>query len=134
MHCTDCLIIMYYVVCFIFKCICTYLFSLSLSRLFSVSVNLLVTKPYINIEYLRCNPSDTTQCYLVNFKFNNSIINTSSEKYELTNTTFPVILRVLNIGPSDAGIYQCTFKCSGIDITSSGVYLPFVCKSMYQTP
>ena len=79
-----------------------------------------------------CNPSDTTNCYLVNFKFNNSIVSTSGGKYQITNTSFPVILRVLNVGPSDAGTYQCKFKCSGVDVSSSAVYLPFACKSMEQ--
>ena len=107
-----------------------YLLVLCLSiSLYSASVNLLVTKPYINVEYMGCNPSDTTNCYLVNFKFNNSIVSTSGGKYQITNTSFPVILRVLNVGPSDAGTYQCTFKCSGVDVSSSAVYLPFACKS-----
>ena len=97
---------------------------------FSASVSLLVTKPYINVQYMGCNPSDTTNCYLVYFKFNNSIINTSSGKYQITNTSFPVILRLLNVVPSDAGTYQCTFKCSGVDVSSSAVYLTYACKSM----
>ena len=110
----------------------TYSLSISiyLSPLFSVSVSLLVTKPYINVQYMGCNLSDTTNCYLVNFKFNNSIVNTSGGKYQITNTSFPVILRLLSVGPSDAGTYQCKFKCSGVDVSSSAVYLPYACKSM----
>ena len=94
--------------------------------LFIDTINFIVnhaTQPYINANNeptFRCGP-DSNVCNGAQFQLNNSVIDTSSSKYDLTQHSGYVSLLVRNVTPTDAGSYRCRYMCNNSWVTSNNV-------------
>ncbi|XP_019848682.1 PREDICTED: hemicentin-1-like [Amphimedon queenslandica] len=100
------------------------------------------TQPYINANNeptFRCGPASiggqaACNSNTAQFRHNNSVINTSSSKYELDTFYDHASLTVHNVVPSDGGCYGCSYICNGTIVNADNVCLTFIPPIVFLVP